>query len=707
MRHIVAQGGLRKLLTAASLVLVPAMLIGVYAAVHAEFRLVQELRETTERTVETRATLTKLLALHTDAETAVRGFVITQDEQFLAPYETAIGRRSMLFETLRTDADQRVLARLPELRRMSDAKFANAAVNIASVRAGNAGDARRRIAMGQGKAIMDNIRLEIAAMDSEEASRLKTLTSRAATSRVMLERTITAILIGLALLLLAVTLIVSHTIRQRGEALNRAQRLAERQRAMFDGGVDGMLQLDGEGNILRMNPSISRMFGYTPQELIGQHNMFLMANEFSAEQSQAWLASVGAAGQDGAGRRQEFTGKRADGTTFETEVAISRVDSAEERRYVAAIRDISDRKRAEKMKTEFVSTVSHELRTPLTSISGSLGLLGAGAVGPLNDKAKRLVDIAHANCERLVRLINDILDIEKIESGNMDFDLRKMHVAPLVERTVEAMRGYAEQHGVTVKAVLPPWPQCVVGDPDRLEQLLTNLLSNAIKHAPAGSEVEVFSNHEGGMVRLEVRDRGAGIPDEFRGRIFGKFAMADASDSRAKGGTGLGLAIAREIARRHGGDVGFDDRDGGGTVFHFDVPAVGIGSSSAKTDKPTGLPSILHLDDDPDTLTVVASAFEGTAQIIPAHTVAEARQNLADMRIDGAILDVALAYESGLDVVPQLRARNDEMPIVVFTAVDESLRSHSVDRALVKSRSSIEDLVAVTMGLLGQQKRAA
>ena len=695
------------MLTLFTLALVPIMLIGVYAGMNAEFRDVRQLRETAEQTVATRDQLAELQAMLTDAETGVRGFVISQDERFLEPYNSALDRRETLFNALQTSADPAVRDRLPALRRLSDEKLANAFANVASTRAGNVEEARRRIANGRGKELMDAIRAEITVLDAEEDARLARLTAASAASRDVLERTITFTLVGLALLLLAVTLVVSRTIRQRGEALDRAKRLSERQKAMFDGAVDGMLQLDGEGNILRMNPSISRMFGYSQKDLIGRHSMFLIDHHYSLEERRSWLASVGSAGEDGAGRRQEFTGKRADGSTFETEVAISHVTGEDGRLYVAAIRDISERKRAEQMKNEFVSTVSHELRTPLTSIGGSLGLLGAGAVGPLNDKARRLVEIAHANCGRLVRLINDILDIEKIESGKMEFDFRRIQVAPLVQRTVEFMHGYADQHGVEIQTVLPPWPQCVIGDPDKLEQLLTNLLSNAIKHSPQGSVVEVFSAHEGDNVRLEVRDRGAGIPEDFRGRIFGKFAMADASDSRAKGGTGLGLAIAREIARRHGGDVNYDDREGGGTVFHLEMPMLRDGSQSSDTGACPDLPRFLHLDDDHDTLDVVASAFEGKATLLPAHTLAEARAHLAAGTLDGAILDVGLAYENGLHIIPDLRALGQSLPILAFTAMDEAHEAREVDRVLVKSRSSVTDLVDETMRLLGKHRMAA
>ena len=697
---------LHRALTLLTLAIVPLIIVGIYAAMQAEFRDVQRLREAREVSTARRDLLADLLAMHADAETGVRGYVITADETFLEPYYSAIARRVALFDRVEGETGSDWETRLPVLRELSDAKLANAARNIADVREGRRRDAAERIAQGGGKRLMDNIRSEIRSLAEEESVRLAGLTADSARSRALLEGSVTAMLIGLALLLAIVTLVVSRSNRLRSEALERARELNERQDAMFDGAVDGMLLLDEEARILRMNPSISRMFGYRADELLGRHNLILMDRKFTLEESAAWIATVGAAGVHGAGRRQEFTGRRADGTTFETEVAMSRVAGGPNRRYVAAIRDISDRKRAEKMKTEFVSTVSHELRTPLTSVGGSLGLLAAGAVGPLEEKQRRLVEIARSNCERLIRLINDILDIEKIESGKMEFDLRRMQIAPLVHRTTAALAGFADQHSVTLKPVLPPWPQCIVGDPDKLEQLLTNLISNAIKHAPEGSEVEVFCVQDGGKLRVEVRDRGAGVPQEFRSRIFGKFAMADASDSRAKGGTGLGLAIAREIARRHGGEIGFDDREGGGTVFHLGLPLATEDEANPDSGDKT-LPRILHLDDDQDTLSVVASAFAGKAVVISAHTLAEAHDLLQEHTIHAAVLDVGLAYESGLDIVADLRAIAKDMPIIVFTAIDEAHEAGEVDRIMIKSRSSIADLVDVTMRLFEQRRKAA
>jgi PAS domain S-box-containing protein len=691
------------------LMTIPLALFGFFLLLQKEFVEIRELRNVLDGSIETRADLAELLSEHQDLETGQRGYVLTGDPGFLEPYNQASSALDRTFTKLagRSTDEPEMMADVSRLRALSQRKLAFVQRGIALVESGRTDEARQEIAAGEGKRLMDAIRAEIRQLDRFESARLARIATTRDASRARVERTINRLIGALALLLAAVAVYTGRTIRERRAALNRVQSLSQRQRAIFDSTVDGMLLLDQDGTILELNPSVLRLFGYDEAELVGQHNTRLMARPPSIEDSQAWLRQVGAGGRQGAGNRQEFTGRRKDGSVFETDVAISRFSTADERLYVAVIRDVTERKRIETMKTEFVSTVSHELRTPLTSIGGSLGLLAAGAVGPLNEKAARLVHIAHNNCERLIRLINDMLDIEKIESGKMSFDIRRMQIGPLVMRTVAANTGFAESNGIRLTTHLPPWPQCVMGDPDKLEQLLTNLVSNAIKHSPEGGEVEIAGLQRDDFARIEVRDRGAGIPEDFRSRIFGKFAMADSSDSRAKGGTGLGLSIAREIAHRHGGVLSFADREGGGTVFFVELP---LAEDTAVPHQPDdeGLPLLLHVDDDDDCLSVVASAFEGRAAVVSVASIAEARGLIARSRFAAAIVDVGMAAENGLDLVPALRDAMPGVPVVLFTARDEPHAAVApVEAVLVKSRTSVEQLVETTMSLVARRSRNA
>ncbi|HSN70836.1 MAG TPA: HAMP domain-containing sensor histidine kinase, partial [Steroidobacteraceae bacterium] len=240
--------------------------------------------------------------------------------------------------------------------------------------------------------------------------------------------------------------------------------------------------------------------------------------------------------------------------------------------YVGVTFDISELKASERVKDEFIASVSHELRTPLTSIHGSLGLLDSGVVAVSEEKSAELIRIARGNSQRLLRLIDDILDIAKIESEKMKFHLRSVNVAELVAGAVEANEEYAKQFGVQIDVETGPDDARVLGDKDRLMQVLANLLSNAVKNSPEGGTADVATVSRDGYWRVSVTDYGPGIPESFRGEIFGKFAQADATDRRRRGGTGLGLSISKAIIDRLGGRIGFDSEPGTRTCFYFELP---------------------------------------------------------------------------------------------------------------------------------------
>jgi signal transduction histidine kinase len=258
--------------------------------------------------------------------------------------------------------------------------------------------------------------------------------------------------------------------------------------------------------------------------------------------------------------------------TLQSAGVVSRAADGRPTRITGITWDLTERKRIERMKSEFVATVSHELRTPLTSIRGTLGLIAGGVVGALPEKIAELIRIAHKNSERLSLLIDDILDIERIESGRIAFTLQRQPLMPLIEQAIEANNGYAQTY--TVELVLAQaLPGAVVAvDAHRLLQVMANLLSNAVKFSPPHAQIAIAVAARAGNARVEVRDRGPGLPETFRARVFQKFSQADASDSRAKGGTGLGLSIAKAIVEHMGGTIGFETRAGLGTTFFFELP---------------------------------------------------------------------------------------------------------------------------------------
>ncbi|MGB6135574.1 MAG: PAS domain-containing protein [Shewanella sp.] len=237
---------------------------------------------------------------------------------------------------------------------------------------------------------------------------------------------------------------------------------------------------------------------------------------------------------------------------------------------IGSVQDITDRMKLQKIKDDFISTVSHELRTPLTSIGGALNLLQSGKIISLPEKAQKLMDIASSNCMQLSRLINDLLDIEKLAAGKMLFEMKPLNVPPLIQRALNDHQPYADLHNITL--ALQHAPQIndirIYVDEHRLLQILTNFLSNAVKFSPQNGKVTLSASVIGNQIEIAVQDQGSGIPDDFKSRIFEKFSQADASSSKAKGGTGLGLALCKELTEAMHGKIGFDSSTEQGARFY-------------------------------------------------------------------------------------------------------------------------------------------
>jgi PAS domain S-box-containing protein len=344
------------------------------------------------------------------------------------------------------------------------------------------------------------------------------------------------------------------------------RREAEERRRIFETSLDLILVVDRQGNFLRVSPSSLDILGRAPAEMIGRNAVeFVYPDDLEAIRGEMRRARRGQLV-----RNFETRYRHKDGRAVP--LSWSGVWSAPEQRYFFIGRDVTEQKITERMKDEFIATVSHELRTPLTAIVGSLGLLAAGENAPLPENKSRLIHVAHANSQRLVRLVNDILDIAAIEAGKTTLCFRRVAMRPVVERAVEANRPLAESFGVRLNMDGASVDADVRSDPDRLAQAISHLLSNAAKFSPRDSDVAISIALQDDCVRVCVRDRGPGIPDDYKSRIFDKFAQVDATDAREKGGTGLGLSIVKQIMMRLGGEVGFAPAPGGGTIFRLDLP---------------------------------------------------------------------------------------------------------------------------------------
>ncbi|MBT5494568.1 MAG: HAMP domain-containing histidine kinase [Alphaproteobacteria bacterium] len=234
--------------------------------------------------------------------------------------------------------------------------------------------------------------------------------------------------------------------------------------------------------------------------------------------------------------------------------------------------DVTRKEELARLKREFISTASHELRTPLTSIRGALGLIAANAVGEIPETASELISIAERNCNRLLLLVNDILDMDKIESGAMAYHFERLRLNEAIRKAIEANRTYGDEFGVSFKLTPSPVDGWVEADEERLNQIIANLLSNAAKFSPKGSSVDILVESLGTIFRISVRDEGPGIPEEFRDQIFEKFTQADGSNTKQVSGTGLGLSITKSIVEGHGGTIDYETEIGRGTTFFFDLP---------------------------------------------------------------------------------------------------------------------------------------
>lgn len=697
---------------------VPAILLILTTLANRGFDETERLRLDVERSYETRAALERVLSLHQDIELGQRGYLITGDEAFLRPYRDAQREVRWSLEALaEADIDVADRAQLAQLQATSDAKRGFVDRTITLYTQGKRDAARALVRSGEGKRLMDRLRAHIAELARLERSRLVARTEAAAAARILLRVQTVALQIALILLLALAVWLVQRSTAARQAALRLAEDTAARQEIIFDSAKDGMIVINPSGSIESLNPAAAALFQYQSEALVRRDIGVLFEVAPDRGRVESFLRRLGANRKESHGQVQEFVARRADLTTIPVEVSISPVRLADVTLYLAVIRDISERREMEQIKTEFVATVSHELRTPLTSIAGSLGLINGGAAGELPPKVARLVGIAHSNAARLVRLINDILDIEKIEAGRMQFDIRPLPLDILLQNAVHQSAGLAGQLDVRLNLIAPPATAAVLGDEDRLMQVFANLLSNALKFSPTGGVVTVDVRPLDRRYRISVTDQGSGIPDDFRDRIFSKFAQADSSDTRQKGGTGLGLSIVREIVQRLGGSISFASNAGRGTVFYVDLPAA---TAARVADEPVSvaepvtvravtasLPRILHVDDDPDMLDVLADAFEGRATLRSTPSVVEARAMLRRERMDAAILDIGLLDGCGTDLVAPLRERQPDLPIIVFTAQEADQCSPTgADLVLVKSRATLDVLVNETMLRIARREEA-
>ncbi len=362
-------------------------------------------------------------------------------------------------------------------------------------------------------------------------------------------------------------LVVLRDVTERKRNLEALRESEQKFRNLVEGSRQGVC-IHRDFKPLFANQAFADMFGFDfPDDVLALETLLSI---YVPEERRTVAANLAARerGEPVPGLYKR-RGLRRDGTRIWIENQISVVEWEGAPAMQVTSLDITERVTAETMKNDFISTVSHELRTPLTSINGALALIAGGMIGDIPDAAKGLIDIASRNSERLVRLVNDILDIERIESGRLEIDFQPLSIADVLDNAVTENRPYADKFGIAIQTSGEVPNARINGGADQLHQVLTNLLSNAIKHSPLHGVIDISAARKGSSIVVAITDHGPGIPPEFRAKVFDKFTQADSSG--ATHGTGLGLSICKLLIEKHGGQIGFDSRPGN-TTFHFSLP---------------------------------------------------------------------------------------------------------------------------------------
>jgi len=454
--------------------------------------------------------------------------------------------------------------------------------------------------------------------------------------------------------------------------------------ALLDNISDAIITINAKGIILSVNNGVEHMLGYLPSELIGQNIKMLMPSPYS-DMHDSYLLNFQETGvKHIIGKTREVEALRKNGEVFEVELWVHQLIYKSETQFMGVIRDISERQHVDKIKTEFISTVSHELRTPLTSIRGSLGMLKSGILGEVPEKANRMIELAHNNTERLINLVNDILDVEKIQAGKIELKLESFNLTDLIKQSITANEAYATSCQVTLEFDSDSPNFQVYADSQRLQQVMANLISNAAKFSPEDGQVkiEIKKNHH--HIRVSISDHGTGIPEEYRSKIFQKFSQVDSTDTRQKGGTGLGLNITKAIIEHHGGHIDYTSEEGSGSTFFFELVEYHTPTPIQKTEVSEVISTInsqikshghiLVLEDEKDIANLLSLLLEQQGfNVTTCNNSKGAKKLLKSTQFDAITVDIRLPGQDGLSFIKEIRANEKQgcIPIIIISAEAE------------------------------------
>jgi len=463
---------------------------------------------------------------------------------------------------------------------------------------------------------------------------------------------------------------------------NTLQAEKEKLETVLDSIGDGVIVLDSESKVLMASRRVSEIFG-VPLEALREADLPALIEQVRHRlvQPQSVEEKV---------RQLRLDPSLVDEITLELDepggqtirLYCAPVRGADGRVFgrIATALDLGREHELERLKMEFLSTISHELRTPLTSIKGSLGLIRGGAVGNVSADMRELMDIALTNTERLINVINDILDIFQLERGQLRMRAMPMPLAGSVDRAIGAVATQSEVRSVQIESRIPPNLPQVVGDAKRVEQVLINLLSNALKFSNPGGRVIVAARAQGSSVTVSVQDFGRGISRAFQERLFSKFEHAQSALTRENQGAGLGLAICRHIVDAHGGRIWVESEEGKGSTFYFTLPVAEPyrDLSAPVTGRRAGAGGprlVLVIDDDEDVARVISYVFESQGhRVLAVHSGREAVEVARRHRPDLLTLDLIMPDMSGYEVLKQLRGQEEtrDIPIICISVQPDS-----------------------------------